>query len=484
VPGVGVSILHVAAAGGRHEVVRRLVAASPRSEQGALIVRAKDAAGNNAIIHACRAGRAQVLNDLLCTLHEAGPPAPYTPYTPPGVAKAELASLPDVGVSLEDALGFEMPIQEQLRAFLRDPVAYVAFQRATAVLKAAAPSPSPQPMAPPLPAGPPRGGFASPPFPMMAGGGAPWGGAPLAPAAIAAANMQRAMAQQAAFAQQMFAAMANFQQMQAQMQRTRTETMLGGRGGAPSASSSSSVPPAAAASASASASRPGGGSGAPAAAPKPAPVPAPAPAPAPGKGSADEGAWETTGAGGKKNKKGGKGVKEGAASTTAANAAAFLPSNVSKEAGAGKLAGRQLQRMELPDEGAAGGAGTTSGPLEDGKGGAARKWNQFTANESLFGVKATFDETAYTTALDKSAFTAEQIAAADVLAKEILEAESKNPHVAAERGKELGAAEQLNEEDMHSAVLPSKGGDGGAAAAAGDAFTDAGVKGKGKGKAK
>ena len=62
-------------------------------------------------------------------------------------------------------------------------------------------------------------------------------------------------------------------------------------------------------------------------------------------------------------------------------------------------------------------------------------WDQFTANEQLFGVKASFDEDVYTTKLDRSAPDfKDRERRAQKIANEIIGAATSNPHVAEERG--------------------------------------------------
>ena len=69
---------------------------------------------------------------------------------------------------------------------------------------------------------------------------------------------------------------------------------------------------------------------------------------------------------------------------------------------------RELQAWadDIPEGATASGRGGVSHPddLTFGAGAAhASNWDQFAANEKLFGVKAGFDEDAYTTKLDRSA---------------------------------------------------------------------------------
>lgn len=84
-------------------------------------------------------------------------------------------------------------------------------------------------------------------------------------------------------------------------------------------------------------------------------------------------------------------------------------------------------------------------------------WDQFKANEELFNVTGSYDETVYTTPLDKSSLEADKIARAEKLAKEIESTVSYNPHLAEERGQvaQTDFGEELDEEDKYSGVLSS-----------------------------
>lgn len=61
---------------------------------------------------------------------------------------------------------------------------------------------------------------------------------------------------------------------------------------------------------------------------------------------------------------------------------------------------------------------------------ACRKWNQFEANESLFGVKSTFDEELYTTKLERGTQTKELEEQARRIANEIEGETTRDLHVA------------------------------------------------------
>ena len=89
--------------------------------------------------------------------------------------------------------------------------------------------------------------------------------------------------------------------------------------------------------------------------------------------------------------------------------------------------------MTLEEEAATLGAKKSQGAGAWGKksnGGAA--WDQFAANKQLFGVDSKFDETVYTTSIDKSNAGISEAEAARI-AYEIQNQISDNPHVAEER---------------------------------------------------
>ena len=67
-----------------------------------------------------------------------------------------------------------------------------------------------------------------------------------------------------------------------------------------------------------------------------------------------------------------------------------------------------------------------------------KDWDQFRANEELFGVSSSsFDENLYTTRLNMSTFTLKQEQTAARLAQEISLEKSDNVHVAIERGQDV-----------------------------------------------
>ncbi|GMH57161.1 hypothetical protein TL16_g02303 [Triparma laevis f. inornata] len=80
-------------------------------------------------------------------------------------------------------------------------------------------------------------------------------------------------------------------------------------------------------------------------------------------------------------------------------------------------------------------------------------WDQFTANESKFGVKTTFDENLYTTKLNNTKISDDDRRRAEKLAKEINSSSNLagNMHVMEERGFKVEG--DYDEEDLYSGVL-------------------------------
>jgi hypothetical protein len=89
--------------------------------------------------------------------------------------------------------------------------------------------------------------------------------------------------------------------------------------------------------------------------------------------------------------------------------------------------------------------------MESGAGG----WDQFRANEELFGVKTSWNEELYTTKLDKAGGAEqrrrEQEAAR--IAREIEGKAAKNPHLAEERNQKGMEDSGMDEEDRYGAVV-------------------------------
>ena len=76
-----------------------------------------------------------------------------------------------------------------------------------------------------------------------------------------------------------------------------------------------------------------------------------------------------------------------------------------------------------------------------------RNWDQFAVNERLYGVKSDYDETLYTTAIDRTAPDyKKRAAAADRIAREIESTPTTNVHLAEERGQ-ISQTDGLDEED-------------------------------------
>ncbi|KAF6757278.1 hypothetical protein DFP72DRAFT_252604 [Ephemerocybe angulata] len=80
-------------------------------------------------------------------------------------------------------------------------------------------------------------------------------------------------------------------------------------------------------------------------------------------------------------------------------------------------------------------------------------WDQFSANEQLFGVTVNFDEEVYTTKLDRNAPDfKERERKAQRIANEIMGTATTNSHIAEERGHEVDDS-GVNEEDKYGAVV-------------------------------
>lgn len=85
-------------------------------------------------------------------------------------------------------------------------------------------------------------------------------------------------------------------------------------------------------------------------------------------------------------------------------------------------------------------------------GAASGTWDQFKTNEKLFGLKSDYDETFYTTAIDRSDPTyKERYAKADRMAREIESGETNNPHVAEERNL---ISPEMNGTDEEAKYVP------------------------------
>lgn len=92
------------------------------------------------------------------------------------------------------------------------------------------------------------------------------------------------------------------------------------------------------------------------------------------------------------------------------------------------------------------------GSLEATSTSSSMPWDQFAANEKLFGLKTDYDENIYTTAINKThPQYRERMAAADKKAKEIERSVATTAHVAEERVMDYvgGGASEENEEDKY-----------------------------------
>ena len=88
--------------------------------------------------------------------------------------------------------------------------------------------------------------------------------------------------------------------------------------------------------------------------------------------------------------------------------------------------------------------------LEDSleKTSASGQWDQFAANERLFGIKTDYDENIYTTTIDKShPQYKERMAAAERKAREIERSAPVTAHVAEERVMDFQGGDDRDEED-------------------------------------
>ncbi|XP_058194541.1 polyadenylate-binding protein-interacting protein 4-like isoform X3 [Rhododendron vialii] len=82
-----------------------------------------------------------------------------------------------------------------------------------------------------------------------------------------------------------------------------------------------------------------------------------------------------------------------------------------------------------------------------------RGWDQFEVNETLFGVKSTFDEELYTTKLDRGPQMRDLEREASRLAREIEGEDTLDLHLAEERGIQLHGSLDIDEETRFSSVL-------------------------------
>lgn len=77
-------------------------------------------------------------------------------------------------------------------------------------------------------------------------------------------------------------------------------------------------------------------------------------------------------------------------------------------------------------------------------------WNQFETNERLTGMKSDYDETIYTTSIDRSnPLYKQRAAAAERIAREIESGSAMNAHMAEERGLEMADDIGMDEEQKY-----------------------------------
>ncbi|OAV90592.1 hypothetical protein PTTG_05048 [Puccinia triticina 1-1 BBBD Race 1] len=102
--------------------------------------------------------------------------------------------------------------------------------------------------------------------------------------------------------------------------------------------------------------------------------------------------------------------------------------------------------------------GTELNPSSNSRRTFDKPWDQFEANEKLFGTRTDFDEEIYTTKLDRSGKDfKERERKAEALAREIMASSSANPHVQEERGGAVVDDSGMDEEDKYGAVIRSEG---------------------------
>lgn len=82
-----------------------------------------------------------------------------------------------------------------------------------------------------------------------------------------------------------------------------------------------------------------------------------------------------------------------------------------------------------------------------------RGWNQFEVNETLFGVKSTFNEELYTTKLERGPQMRDLEREALRIAREIQGEETHDLHLAEERGVQLHGNLEIDEETLYSSVF-------------------------------
>ena len=86
-------------------------------------------------------------------------------------------------------------------------------------------------------------------------------------------------------------------------------------------------------------------------------------------------------------------------------------------------------------------------------------WDQFAANESMYGVQSTYDESYYTTTIDRNDPRYKTREANAIrLAREIERSSTSNSHVAEERRRDADQSNGLDEEDKYSGVRRESAG--------------------------
>ncbi|ELR17179.1 LsmAD domain containing protein [Acanthamoeba castellanii str. Neff] len=123
-----------------------------------------------------------------------------------------------------------------------------------------------------------------------------------------------------------------------------------------------------------------------------------------------------------------------------------------------EISGRDFSERELvpwlaPEE-----AGGMGGLEEDA--GARNRWDQFEANERLFGVRTTYDERFYTTEIDRQRVSREVVEKAIRIEREIKHQTTSNSHLAEERGIVAPKDDTEDEEDKYSSVIRDQKGPG------------------------
>ncbi|KZV87183.1 hypothetical protein EXIGLDRAFT_208313 [Exidia glandulosa HHB12029] len=150
------------------------------------------------------------------------------------------------------------------------------------------------------------------------------------------------------------------------------------------------------------------------------------------------------------------------AANGSASSDAFRTDTEISQTGAGQRGQRDLQAWQAPTD-------TSYSQTLSGNGSAAQKddatfgpgasstggsWDQFVANEQMFGVTTSFDEDVYTTKLDRNGPDfKERERKAQQIANEIMGTAAANPHIAEERNQADDSG--VNEEDKYGAVVRS-----------------------------